>query len=66
MYGGKGKPVHLIILTFLMAVACMNVTAQAQSPEHPARDNDTYLWLEHVTGARALKWVHAQNAISTH
>ena len=31
-------------------------------PTHAAPDDDPYLWLEEVDGARALAWVEAQNA----
>jgi len=31
---------------------------------HAQTDEDPYLWLEEVEGARAMQWVHEQNAVS--
>jgi prolyl oligopeptidase len=39
--------------------------AQAASPSTPETPDDPYLWLEDVTGEKALGWVREQNAIST-
>ncbi|HUO07539.1 MAG TPA: prolyl oligopeptidase family serine peptidase [Phycisphaerae bacterium] len=36
--------------------------AATQTAETPA---DPFLWLEDVTGEKAMEWVHAQNAVST-
>jgi prolyl oligopeptidase len=38
----------------------MSAGVQAAAP--PADATDPYLWLEDVTGARAMDWVHAENA----
>ena len=43
-----------------LAVASLAVTAHAQTP--PA---DPYIWLEDANGARAMDWVHAENAKTT-
>ncbi len=40
-------------------------TCATRSQELPTSTNDPYLWLEDVTGARALDWVKGQNALST-
>jgi len=53
------SPVRRILATSgrgLMLAIAMNAHAQT--------DEDPYLWLEEVEGARAMQWVHEQNAIS--
>ena len=44
-------------LRWLFAVAALAISAQAA-------DNDPYLWLSDIHGARALAWVKSQNAVS--
>ena len=38
------------------------MTAPDPRPTLDAPDDDPYLWLEEIEGARALDWVEAQNA----
>src|SRR5438552_3474398 len=40
--------------------------SQGQQPAAVDLPQDPYLWLEEVTGERALSWVKEQNALSTH
>ncbi len=40
-------------------------SAPALAPPAASAAEDPYLWLEDVTGGRALNWVKAQNAVST-
>jgi prolyl oligopeptidase len=55
----------LILSTALALVAC---AASAQTAPPPTKDpmtaNDPYLWLEDVSGAKAMDWVKAENAKS--
>lgn len=53
----------LAILGLLLSLA--TYTAIVCAAESPTPD-DPYLWLENVTGDKALDWVKAQNALSTH
>ena len=48
-----------------MAVAAEVANQSVPAPEVPSQADDPYLWLEDVTGERALAWARAQNAIST-
>jgi prolyl oligopeptidase len=49
-----------------LAIASMlNSRAKAGESAPQAADADPYLWLEEVSGERALDWVKQQNAIST-
>jgi prolyl oligopeptidase len=53
---------HTILLPLLVSAA---IPAMAQTPAstpQAATTADPYLWLENRTGARALKWVEAENA----
>jgi len=47
-------------ILFTLAVASLSVTVHAQTP--PA---DPYIWLEDANGAKAMDWVHAENAKTT-
>ncbi|MFY7973657.1 MAG: prolyl oligopeptidase family serine peptidase [Rubrivivax sp.] len=51
------------LLAGVMLGATMIGTASAQAPGAPT-PNDPYLWLEDVTGERALAWVRERNAAS--
>jgi prolyl oligopeptidase len=46
----------------LAAAALATVAAFAPFAKESAVDDDPYLWLEEVTGSRALEWVRQQNA----
>src|SRR5437773_574206 len=48
---------------FAAVGAAFAAVAAAENAKPPA-DNDPYLWLSDITGARALDWVKAQNAKS--
>ncbi|WP_334161600.1 prolyl oligopeptidase family serine peptidase [Phenylobacterium sp.] len=52
------KSLAAALLAFAVALP-----ATAQTPA-PAPDNDPYIWLEDVDGARAMQWVEGQNARS--
>jgi len=60
-------------LATLLLVACPAVAkggaatkpSQQDSSGAPSTPEDPYLWLEDVTGERALGWVREQNAVST-
>jgi len=58
-----GTVIRLFFLT--VAVCLLPVKPWAQSSVNQASDADPYLWLEDITGARALDWVRQQNAITT-
>src|SRR5262245_59226681 len=47
-----------------LALAASTALAAPSVPAPPAAPDDPYLWLEDVTGTRALDWVHARNAES--
>ena len=47
------------------ATAAESANPSAPAPEPPSQADDPYLWLEDVTGDRALAWVRSQNALST-
>lgn len=47
------------------AAAAEVANQSVPAPEAPSQADDPYLWLEDVTGERALNWARAQNAIST-
>jgi prolyl oligopeptidase len=52
----------------LMGIMLLSKPYNAIAAESATRmdpSSDPYLWLEDVTGERALKWVHEQNALST-
>ncbi|MGD1086939.1 MAG: hypothetical protein ABSA47_19560, partial [Verrucomicrobiota bacterium] len=51
--------VALVLLTALLTSRAAELTNSAAAPDDP------YLWLEDVTGQRALDWVARQNALST-
>ncbi len=48
----------------LSGMATANEPASAATSATNAPSDDPYLWLEDVDSARALDWVHAQNAIT--
>src|SRR5277367_3166696 len=52
----------LISLPLHAADTPMPATA---SPAPATSPNDPFLWLEDITGDKALAWVHAQNAITS-
>jgi prolyl oligopeptidase len=53
-------------IALLCVIGLMHATSRAASTE-PASDSpvDPFLWLEDLTGPKAMDWVHQQNAIST-
>ena len=56
--------VTLILLSVVTALACAPACrVQDKKTDSPAED--AYLWLEDVTGEKALEWVRARNAEST-
>jgi prolyl oligopeptidase len=48
-----------------MAAAAEVANQSIPAPEALSQADDPYLWLEDVTGERALTWARAQNALST-
>ncbi len=56
-----------IALAVALAMTSAVVFAQTAKPEMTATDSaaDPYLWLEDVSGDKALDWVKARNAVST-
>src|SRR3954470_1138199 len=52
---------RLVLASFLAAAAAVTA-ASAQPPAAPAAPDDPYLWLEDVSGARAMDWVNSHNA----
>jgi prolyl oligopeptidase len=48
-----------------MAAAAEIASQSIPAPAALSQADDPYLWLEDVTGERALAWVRAQNALST-
>src|SRR5512142_500360 len=60
------RDVILCTAAALLIVLVAGVRAQQGKPAPAAStSDDPYLWLEEVTGARALEWVKARNAEST-
>ena len=53
-----------LLLSALM-LAVLTPAMAADAPPTSEASDDPYLWLEDVTGARSLDWVHGQNARST-
>ena len=59
---------HAAAITLLACVAaCAQVEKKASAPSSApvkteSTNDDAYLWLEDIHGARALEWVHARNA----
>jgi prolyl oligopeptidase len=54
---------RFVLASFLAAAAAMT-SASAQAPAGSTAPDDPYLWLEDVSGARAMDWVNAHNARS--
>ncbi len=52
-------------LAFAIAAAAMTASLANAAPA-PAPEDDPYLWLEDVEGAKALEWVKARDAESQH
>jgi prolyl oligopeptidase len=50
---------NLLLPLFLAAIGAAALPLEAQAP-----DSDPYLWLEDVSGTRAMEWVNGQNAKS--
>lgn len=48
--------------SFSPVVLAEPTPSAAESPANPAADDDPFLWLEEITGTRALDWVTAQNS----
>ena len=48
-----------------LAAASLSVAAHAQTPAASAPPADPYVWLEDANGAKAMDWVHAENAKTT-
>jgi prolyl oligopeptidase len=53
------------LATILLALAASPTLAADPEPMKSATPDDPHLWLEDVTGERALDWVRARNADST-
>src|SRR6478672_2384118 len=52
-----------LFIASLLAAAASVTAASAQAPAaQPAAADDPYLWLEDVSGPRAMEWVNAHNA----
>ena len=55
----------LLVLLLSTAAGPTALAAAAQQSHASQPSEDPYLWLEEVTGQRALAWVREQNAVST-
>jgi prolyl oligopeptidase len=55
---------RLRILALALAAAAAVGWQVVSAAENAAGDNDPYLWLSDINGAKALDWVKAQNARS--
>ena len=55
--------IRFVLLT--VAVGLLPAAPRAQQNQPASADADPYLWLEDITGERALNWVRKQNAITT-
>ena len=68
-HGLRSLQISSLTLALAFAVLCctsLTARAQADAPgDNPAAPSDPYLWLEDVTGQKALDWVRAQNAVCT-
>jgi prolyl oligopeptidase len=53
------------VLSMLIAVSAISVLTSRAASTSTVSVEDPYLWLEDVTGERALDWVRRQNAVST-
>jgi prolyl oligopeptidase len=53
----------LKVLTAVFVASAVALASAADSPSNA--EDDPYLWLEDVTGEKALDWVREQNAVST-
>ncbi len=60
-------PVASLALVLWIGCAIQARAAETDSSSQPASESpeDPFLWLENVTGDRALDWVRQQNAVST-
>ncbi len=54
-----------LVTPLSMATAAEVANQSVPAPEGGTPADDPYLWLEDVTGERALTWVRAQNTLST-
>ena len=54
-----------LVVPLSMAGAAEVANKTVPAPAALAQPDDPYLWLEDVTGERALTWARAQNALST-
>jgi len=50
---------------FIIALCCAAIVPAFAASTPEAGGDDPYLWLEDVTGEKALDWVRQQNAVST-
>ena len=55
----------LFVLMAGLAVAPTFAADAPQEPAMPAATDDPYLWLEDVTGAKPLAWVHEQGCLAS-
>src|SRR3954470_11795902 len=51
-----------LFIASLLAAAASVTAASAQAPVAAPASDDPYLWLEDVSGARAMEWVNSHNA----
>src|SRR3954468_13403262 len=51
-----------LFIASLLAAAASVTSASAQAPTAQNAADDPYLWLEDVSGPRAMEWVNAHNA----
>ena len=69
----SANKIWLFAALLMTLLACLNLAGagvandadSTSASKDSAATTDPHLWLEDVTGERALAWVHEQNAIST-
>ncbi|MFM8570025.1 MAG: prolyl oligopeptidase family serine peptidase [Pirellula sp.] len=52
------------LIVFIFSAICVDAMAQNSAPATTDTSDDPYIWLEDVTGEKALEWVKARNAVS--
>jgi prolyl oligopeptidase len=52
------------LIVFIFPAICVDAMAQNSAPATTDTSDDPYIWLEDVTGEKALEWVKARNAVS--
>jgi prolyl oligopeptidase len=65
IFHSANKMWPFLVLLMVLQVCLNHVGTSTAASISDANGDDPYLWLENVTGERALSWVHEQNAIST-